>query len=109
MAHQRLAAVADLPAAPPEPPPEPLPVESPRAALERSLLQLKVPHRLAWLVADVRRLAAALEDPDQPVASVSRELSARMDQLVMQSEMVTGDADGDWTTAARAAPVGYTS
>ena len=77
-------------------PPEPPPIESPSVAVERVLADLDITPRRAVLAATVRELAKALEDCEPTdKAKTSKELTARMADLLADAEPAGGGPD--WT------------
>lgn len=87
-----------------------LPVESTPEAVERTLRALQlagsVSAKQAWRVAQVRDVARALAEAGPgDVAKVSRELSARMAELIAEAN--PSDDDDDWTAAPGAAAMGH--
>lgn len=78
------------------PPPVAPPRESATAAVERSLVSVESTPKRAVLIAQVRRLASAIDHADPPdVPKISRELSARWAELIADANP-PGEPP-DWT------------
>lgn len=76
--------------------PTPPAIESPTQAVERALLSIDITPRRAVLAATVRKLARALEDCEPTdAAKTSKELAARMAELLSDARPTEGD--DDWT------------
>ena len=79
-----------------KPAPVALPPELPTVAAERLLASIKIPARLALLVATIRQLAKALEECETTdKAKISKELTARVSELL--GDPVHTPDEPDWT------------